>query len=56
MELSCWADSGDLTCFLRGTIKPIGLSGVLNKRRTMENAQNCGSGADNLTAIYEPIF
>jgi hypothetical protein len=21
----------------------------------MENAQNCGSGADNLTAIYEPI-
>jgi hypothetical protein len=31
------------------------VQGVLNKRRTMENVQNCDSGADNLTAIYEPI-
>jgi hypothetical protein len=25
------------------------------KDRRMENAQNCDSGAENLTAIYEPI-
>jgi hypothetical protein len=25
------------------------------KDRTMENVQNCDSGADRLTAIYEPI-
>jgi hypothetical protein len=27
----------------------------LNKRQAIEDIQNCDSGADNLTAIYEPI-
>jgi hypothetical protein len=41
-------------CFLSGRNKPIG--GVLNKRQDDDgNVQNCDSGADNLTAICEPI-
>jgi hypothetical protein len=35
--------------------KPIGFSGVLNKRQDDGNVQNCDSGADNLTAIYERL-
>jgi hypothetical protein len=35
--------------------KPIWFSGVLNKIQDDGTIQNCDSGADNLTAIYEPI-
>jgi hypothetical protein len=42
-QLTCWARSGDVMCFLWGTDKPTELSWILIKDRTMDNIQNCDS-------------